>query len=159
MDLEALLRWLHMIGAVVLLGTGVGIAFFMLMAHRSGDAAVIAAVGRMVVVADALFTATAAVAQPITGYWLARRIGWSFAEGWLLLSILLYVVTGLFWLPVVWLQMRLRDIAAQAARSRQPLPDRYFRLFRVWFACGIPAFCSVAVILWLMTNRPTIALP
>jgi uncharacterized membrane protein len=157
MELEPLLRWLHVIGAAVLFGTGTGIAFFMLMAHRHGDAAVIAAVGRIVVMADGLFTATAAVAQPITGYWLARQVGWSFTEGWLLLSILLYVVTGMLWLPVVWIQMRMRDLAVEAAKAHKPLPPRYFHLFRVWLACGIPAFCAVAVIVWLMINRPAIA--
>ncbi len=81
------------------------------------------------------------------------------SEGWLQLSLLLYVVTGLFWLPVVWIQIRLRDIARQAAADEQPLPAQFDRLFRIWFAAGIPAFAAVLAILWLMLNRPAIGLP
>ena len=103
------LKYLHLIGAAVLLGTGAGIAFFMLMAHRTGEAVQIAAVARIVVVADFLFTATAVFAQPITGIALAWYVGYSLTDGWIVLSILLYIVTGCFWLPVVWMQMRMRD--------------------------------------------------
>lgn len=154
-----ILRWLHVIGACVLLGTGAGIAFFMLMAHRSRDPHIIAHTARVVVVADALFTATAVVAQPVTGYLLARAIGWPLTEGWIVVSLALYVLTGLFWLPVVWIQARLRDLAAEAARQRRELPQRYHRLFRIWFACGFPAFLAVLAILWLMLTRPHLVLP
>ena len=103
------LKYVHIIGASVLLGTGVGIAFFMLSAHRSNDCATVAAVARIVVVADLVFTATAVVAQPITGALLAWSVGYSLLDGWILLSIALYLVTGAFWLPVVWMQMRTRS--------------------------------------------------
>src|SRR5881392_552526 len=77
MMLYLALKYLHVIGAAVLLGTGAGIAFFMLRAHLTGEAAVIAAVARMVVLADFLFTAAAVVAQPITGIALAEQAGYS----------------------------------------------------------------------------------
>lgn len=150
------LKYLHVIGAAVLLGTGAGIAFFMLLAHRTGNAATIAAVARIVVVADFLFTATAVVAQPLTGLALAWQAGYSLAEGWIVVSILLYVVTGLFWLPVVWMQMQMRDLSTQAAASNQPLPERYYQLFRLWFVFGFPAFAAVLAIFWLMIARPPI---
>lgn len=67
-----ILRFLHVVGAAVLLGTGAGIAFFMVVSNRSGDARLIAHVAGIVVLADTVFTATAAVIQPITGYLLAR---------------------------------------------------------------------------------------
>lgn len=149
-----ILRLLHVVGACVLLGTGAGIAFFMLMAHRSRDPLVIAHVAGTVVLADALFTATAVVAQPVTGWLLARELGWPLGEGWIALSLVLYVVTGLFWLPVVWIQARLRDLAREAALTRRDLPPAYDRLFRIWFACGFPAFFAVLAILWLMLTRP-----
>jgi uncharacterized membrane protein len=154
-----LLRWLHVIGATVLLGTGAGIAFFMLMAHRTRDARLIAHTAGVVVLADMLFTATAVVAQPLTGWLLARDLGWPLSEGWLALSLGLYVLTGLFWLPVVRIQIRLRDLARAAADRNAPLPPAYHRLFRIWFACGVPAFLAVLAILWLMLMRPAIALP
>ena len=150
-----LLRWLHVIGACVLLGTGAGIAFFMLMAHRTGDARTIAHVAQTVVVADALFTATAVIAQPLTGALLAWGLGWSLLEPWILAALALYALTGLCWLPVVAIQLRLRDLARDAADQGTPLPPRYARLFRVWLALGLPAFAAVLAILWLMLARPT----
>jgi len=153
-----LLKFLHVIGATVLLGTGAGIAFFMLMAHRTGDAATIAATARIVVIADWLFTATAVVAQPITGLLLVRHVGYALTEGWILASIALYFVTGAFWLPVVWMQARMRDLAAAAAAAGTDLPERYHRLYRWWFAFGFPAFAAVMAISWLMIARPEIRL-
>ena len=148
------LKFLHIIGAAVLLGTGAGIAFFMLLAHRTGDAATVASVARIVVIADFLFTATAVVVQPITGTLLAWIVGYSLLEGWILLSIALYLLTGAFWLPVVWMQMRMRDLAAEAVREAKPLPAQYHRLFRLWFAFGFPAFGAVMAIFWLMIAKP-----
>jgi uncharacterized membrane protein len=153
------LKYVHMIGAAVLLGTGAGIAFFMLMAHLSGRVAAIAAVARIVVLADFVFTATAVVAQPVTGVLLAWQVGYPLTEGWIVLSILLYIVTGLFWLPVVWMQMQLRDLAQEAAATSLPLPPRYHRLFWTWFAFGFPAFAAVLGIFWLMIVRPTFVFP
>ncbi|BAV44929.1 membrane protein [Mesorhizobium sp. 113-1-2] len=152
-----ILRWAHVIGATVLFGTGAGIAFFMLMAQRTGRADIVAHVAGTVVVADTIFTATAIIVQPITGVLLARAVGWPLSEGWIVLSLLLYVVTGLFWLPVVWIQIRIRNLARQAALENAPLPTEEKRLFRIWFACGFPAFGAVLAILWLMVTRPEIS--
>lgn len=146
----------HVVGACVLLGTGAGIAFFMLMAHRTGDPALIAHVAGTVVIADAIFTATAAIAQPITGYLLARDAGWPLWEGWVLAALLLYVAVGAFWLPVVWIQARLRALAIAARDAGEGLPPAYFRLFRIWFACGVPAFGAVLAIIWLMVAKPAV---
>jgi uncharacterized membrane protein len=155
---EELVRLVHVVGAAVLFGTGAGIAFFMVMAHRTGDPRVVAHVAGTVVIADTVFTATAVVLQPITGIWLAHLVGWPLGEGWIVLSIALYVLTGVFWLPVVWMQLRMRDLARDAVRTDKPLPARYFQLYRIWFACGFPAFFSVVAIFWLMLTRPSIDL-
>lgn len=151
------LKFLHIIGASVLLGTGAGIAFFMLLAHRTGRTETVAAVARIVVIADFLFTATAVVLQPVTGIALAWNVGYSLTEGWILLSILLYLITGAFWLPVVWMQMEMRRIAEAAKKAGDPLPKRYHQLFRLWFAFGFPAFGAVVAIFWLMITRPALA--
>jgi len=151
------LKYLHIVGAAVLLGTGSGIAFFMLMAHLSGTPAVIAGVARIVVIADFIFTATAVVVQPITGTLLVLHIGYSVWDGWVIWSIVLYVLTGALWLPVVWMQMRLRDLATTAVAEGKPLPAQYHRIFWLWFSFGIPAFAAVALILWLMIAKPQIA--
>lgn len=158
MPIDILLRFLHVIGATVLLGTGAGIAFFMVVAQRTREPAVVAHVAGTVVIADGVFTATAVVVQPITGYLLAKAIGWPLAEGWIVLALALYVVTGLFWLPVVWLQLKLRDIARAAALAGTALPPAFASLYRIWFACGFPAFFAVLAIIWLMLARPSITL-
>jgi uncharacterized membrane protein len=150
------LKYVHVVGASVLLGTGAGIAFFMLRAHLSGEAAVIAGVARIVVLADFIFTATAVIVQPITGVALAHVVGYSLWDSWIVLSILLYIVTGLFWLPVVWMQVRMRDLAVVAVDRGAPLPGLYHKLFWSWFAFGFPAFAAVAAIFWLMIARPTL---
>jgi uncharacterized membrane protein len=154
MTLYFLLKFLHAIGAAVLLGTGAGIAFFMVAAHLSRDPAIITGTARIVVRADFLFTATAVVAQPITGVLLAQNVGYSLLDGWVAWSIVLYFVTGAFWLPVVWMQMTMRDLAAAALRENRPLPPQYHRLFRWWFAFGFPAFAAVLAIFWLMIAKP-----
>jgi uncharacterized membrane protein len=151
------LKYLHVIGAAVLLGTGAGIAIFMLLGHLAAKPIIVAAIARIVVIADFIFTATAVVAQPITGVALAWHMGWSLWEGWLALSILLCLVTGAFWLPVVWMQMRMRDLAAEAAATDQPLPPAYHKLFWWWFAFGFPAFGAVLAIFWLMIAKPSLA--
>ncbi|MCP2156201.1 MULTISPECIES: DUF2269 family protein [Agrobacterium] len=155
---EDLLRLAHVIGATVLFGTGAGIAFFMVMARRTANPALIAHVSGTVVIADTIFTATAAIIQPVTGYFLARIIGWPLSEGWIALSLCLYVFTGIFWLPVVWIQIKLRDIARDCAATGETLPQQWFRLYRIWFACGFPAFFAVLGIIWLMLTKPDIAL-
>jgi uncharacterized membrane protein len=147
-------KYLHVIGAAALLGTGAGIAFFMLMAHLRGDIRIIAGVARIVVIADFVFTATAVVAQPTTGILLAWQAGYSLWEGWIFWSIVLYFVTGAFWLPVVWMQIRMRELAEESVRVLTPLPSGYHRLFWVWFAFGFPAFAAVLAIFWLMIARP-----
>ena len=148
------LRWLHVIGSAVLLGTGIGIAFFMLMAHRTRDAALIAHTASVVVIADYVFTATAVVIQPITGALLIKYVGWEWSQGWILASIGLYVFVGMLWLPVIWMQSRMRNLARSAAVAASPLPRKYFKLFRLWFAFGIPAFLAVLLIIWLMLAKP-----
>ena len=151
-------KLVHIVGAAVLLGTGAGIAFFMLMAHRTGDARTVAAVARIVVLADYVFTATAVVAQPVTGVLLAHEVGYPLTSGWILLSIGLYLWTGAWWLPVVWIQSKMHDLAVEAAAAGQPLPRRYHQLFRLWFAFGFPAFAAVVAIFWLMIARPPLSL-
>jgi uncharacterized membrane protein len=144
------------LGATVLLGTGSGIAFFMLMAHRSGDAAFIGKTARVVVIADMLFTATAVILQPVTGWLLMRATGASFADSWITVVLVLYMVAGLFWLPVVWMQARMRDLALAAAAAQVQLPREYHRLFRLWFLFGVPGFGATLAILVLMIAKPVL---
>src|SRR5258708_278050 len=106
-----LIKWIHVISSTVLFGTGAGIAFFFLRAQRTRDARIIAAIGCDVVVADLAFTATAVVVQPATGVAMALMAGYPLTTPWLVVSIALYALVGCFWMPVVWLQVRMRDMA------------------------------------------------
>lgn len=148
------LKYLHIIGATVLFGTGLGIAFFLFVAVRTKSAAAIAATLRTVVIADFMFTAPAVVAQLVTGILLAANLGIPITTGWIAWSLALYVVVGACWLPVVAIQIRLRRIATAAAASGAPLPPEFARLYRVWFTLGWPAFAGVLGILALMIFKP-----
>ena len=154
MTLYFAIKYLHVLGAIVILGTGTGIAFFMLMAHRSRDTALIAHTAGIVVIADMLFTLTAVLLQPVTGYLLMLLSQVSFTERWMMASLALYAVAGLFWVPVIFMQIEMRDLAQKANAQDHPLPLRYFALFRRWCLFGIPGFGSVMAILWLMIAKP-----
>jgi uncharacterized membrane protein len=154
MTLYFLVKYLHVLGAIVVLGTGSGIAFFMLMAHRSRDADFIARTAAAVVFADMLFTLTAVLLQPVTGGLLMLLSATAVTERWLMASLGLYAVAGLFWVPVIFMQIEMRDLARVAAAQNQPLPPRYFSLIRRWMLFGIPGFGSVMIILWLMIAKP-----
>jgi uncharacterized membrane protein len=149
-----LVKWAHIVSSTVLFGTGAGIAFFFVRAQRTGNVEVIASVGRDVVFADMVFTATAVILQPVTGLALALMAGFPLSAPWLLVSMTLYLFVGCCWLPVVWLQIRMRDLAAAAAAAATPLPSQYHRYYRWWFALGWPAFLGVLGIFYLMVAKP-----
>lgn len=154
MTLYFLVKFFHVLGAIVILGTGTGIAFFMLMAHRSQDAEFIARTASVVVIADAVFTLSAVILQPLSGGLLMMLSATPITERWLLASLGLYAIAGLFWVPVVFMQIEMRDLARKAADQRAALPKRYFVLFRRWFAFGFPGFGATMAILWLMVAKP-----
>ena len=154
-NLYLALKLIHILGSAVLFGTGLGIAFFMYMAHRTGDPAAIAHTARTVVIADAVFTATAVVLQPLTGWGLMAMTGFSMFHFWIRATLVLYVFVGLCWLPVVWIQIELRNFAADAARRGEEPSAEYRRLFRIWFWLGWPAFPAVVIILLLMIAKPS----
>jgi len=147
-------KWIHVLSSTVLFGTGMGIAFFLWMAHRRGDAKAIADTARTVVIADACFTAPAVVVQFASGMWLAHVSGMPLTTAWLRAALVLFVVVGACWLPVLWLQVRARDLARAAAADGAPLPPAYHRAMRWWFWLGWPAFLAVMAIFWLMIAKP-----
>ncbi|MEK8032847.1 DUF2269 domain-containing protein [Ideonella sp. DXS29W] len=150
-----LLKWTHIVSSTLLFGTGIGSAYYMLMASLSRDVRAIAVVVRLVVLADWIFTTTAIIVQPVTGLWLASLAGWPWTTPWIAASIALYMVAGACWLPVVWLQLRMRDMACTAAQAGEPLPPEYGRYLRYWVLLGIPAFAALVVVFFLMVAKPT----
>jgi uncharacterized membrane protein len=147
-------KWLHILSSTFLFGTGIGSAFYMLFVSLSHDVRAIAVVSRAVVVADWIFTATTIVVQPVTGLYMMHLAGFPLQSKWIIWSIGLYFLAGACWLPVVWIQMRLRDLAQVAARDGTPLPDQYWRYFKVWVALGVPAFIALVIVFWLMVAKP-----
>jgi len=149
-----IVKTLHILSSTFLFGTGVGTAFYLLFVSLSRNVAATAVVSRLVVRADWLFTATTMVFQPLSGLYLLHRMGMSFGVAWIAWSLALYVLALLCWLPVVWLQMQLRDLAAEAARAGQPLPPRYWALLRIWIVLGFPALFAFLGIFYLMVAKP-----
>lgn len=149
-----IVKWLHVLSSTLLFGTGLGTAYFMFFASRTRDPRVVASVLGMGVMADWLFTATTLVFQPLSGWYLAHRIGLPLTTGWVLWSILLFLLAGACWLPVVWLQIQMRDMARRAVSASQPLPAAYFRHLMAWVVLGIPAFVSLVLVFYLMVVKP-----
>ncbi len=149
-----LLKWSHILSAFLLFGTGLGSAFYKWMADRSGIIEAQAVTARHVVLADFLFTTPSAIYQPISGYFLLQQLGIPLSEPWVALSFALYIIAGLCWLPVVWLQILMRDLVGDAVKKGQPLPMDYHRLARIWFWLGWPAFVSLIAAVWLMVAKP-----
>jgi uncharacterized membrane protein len=149
-----LVKWLHVLSSTVLFGTGIGTAFYLLVAVLSGDLRLTVGVSRWVVRADWLFTATTAVLQPLTGFWLIHLAGIPWSTRWVAWSLGLYALAIACWLPVVWLQARLRDLSAAALSRQTELGDAFWRCFTAWFLLGIPALGAFLGIFWLMVAKP-----
>jgi len=148
------LKWLHILSATVLVGVGFGTAFYKWMVDRSGEVRAIAYMSRLVVLADWLFTTPAIILQPLTGLWMLQIAGYPLASTWILATLLLYALAGVCWLPVVWLQYRMRSLAQAAAAAEHALPVVYWRYARIWFWLGMPAFISMLAIYALMVFKP-----
>jgi uncharacterized membrane protein len=149
-------KWLHVLSSTVLFGTGLGSAFYMFFTNRSGDVRAIAIVARRVVAADWLFTTPTAIVQPVTGFWLLHLSGLPWTAGWVIWSLVLYVIAGACWLPVVWIQIRMAQMAERAAGAGEALPARFWRYHKVWTALGWPAFIAFIAIFFLMVVKPAI---
>ncbi len=147
------LKWLHVLSSTVLFGTGIGSAFYLLVATLGRDARTVAAVGGYVVWADALFTMTTAVLQPLTGWAMVRSADMGWDQPWLQWSVALYVLAIACWLPVVWIQVQLRDEARRCAQAGEALSRAYWRRFTGWVLLGVVAFFAFLLVFWLMVAK------
>ena len=154
MDWYFIVKTLHILGSTVLFGTGLGIAFFMFRSRYTEDLGKKLFAAQNTVFADYVFTFPAVFLQPITGVWLIWQGGYDWTEGWLVASYALFIFVGLCWLPVVWIQIRLKSLLLLAQRQNTNLPEQYHRLFRIWFILGWPAFLSVLALFYLMVAKP-----
>ena len=147
-------KWLHILSSTFLFGTGIGSAFYMLFTSLSRDVRAIAVVSRFVVLADWIFTTSTIVIQPLTGFYMIYLAGYPLTRRWIMYSIGLYFLAGACWLPVVWIQLKMRDMAQVAARDGNELPAQYWRYLRLWVTLGIPAFIALVIVFWLMVAKP-----
>ncbi len=154
MNSYLILKTLHILSSVLIVGTGFGTAYYLFFTNRLGRVSSIADVARLVVRADWWFTTPAVIFQPISGLWLAHMAGWAWDTPWIVLSVVLFAITGACWLPVVWLQVRLARMAEQAAARQQELPARYWRYARRWEWLGYPAFIAMLGVYFLMVLKP-----
>lgn len=156
MNTYLLLKWLHILSATILFGTGIGIAFFKWITDRSGDVRAIRVITERTVMADWIFTTPAVILQPLSGLALVYVAGYPLFSGWLLYALVLYALAGCCWLPVVVLQIRMRDLARAADHAGAALPAQYWRYARVWFWLGVPAFAALVMVYWLMVFKPAL---
>jgi uncharacterized membrane protein len=154
MNSYLLVKWLHVVSSVVLVGTGFGTAFYLFFTNRSESLEARAVVAHLVVRADLWFTTPAVIVQPISGLWLAHAAGWPLTTPWLLASIGLYLLAGICWLPVLWLQLRMAREVEAALAQRRPLAAQYRQWQRAWEWLGYPAFIAMLAVFFLMVNKP-----
>lgn len=150
----ALIKWVHVVSATLILGTGLGSAFYLFFINRTRNVAAIAPVARYVVIADWLFTTPAVILQPLTGWYLASLAGIPLTSRWILWTFALYLIAGACWLPVVRIQIRMRDMALAATEPATPLPSLYWYYERVWIVLGVPAFSAMLLAFYLMIAKP-----
>lgn len=150
------LKLIHVLSSTILFGTGIGTASVMVYGHRTKNPIVIAAISKYVVFADWIFTGTSGILQPITGLGMVYLAGFSWTSFWILGSIIGYVIAASCWFPVVYLQIRMRDLALEAVKNNTDLPNEYYQYFNYWFILGWPAFLSLIGVFYLMTNKPVL---
>ncbi|MGV6802025.1 MAG: DUF2269 family protein [bacterium] len=155
-DSYSFLKLIHILSSTILFGFGAGTAFYMWTGHISRDPKIIAHIGKIVVRADWIFTGSSGVFQPLSGIALAGMAGYSLTASWLIITYILYALALACWIPVVWLQMRARDLAIKAMQDATPLPAEYDRVMRYWFLLGWPAFLALIGVYGLMVAKPSL---
>ncbi len=154
MNTYLIVKTIHVISSTILFGTGIGIAFFMFRSHYTNNINEKLYAARGTVIADFIFTLPAVITQLTTGAWLVWKSGYHWADFWLISTYAIYVIAGLCWLPVVWIQIKLRNILMQCATTQSALPPLYFKLFQIWFWLGWPAFIGLLIVFFMMIAKP-----
>lgn len=153
MDSYLLLKFIHILSAVVVAGTGTGIAFFMLMASRSNNPEAIKVTAKNVILADWLFTLPSVLTLLITGPLLMTKLGYSFSSPWFLWVLGLFLFVGSCWVPVLRIQYKLYQ-ASNSMTLESGVTREFKKLMGLWVALGILAFSAILVIFWLMIFKP-----
>lgn len=154
MDIYLTIKTLHIISSTILFGTGIGIAFFMFSSLFTDHLQEKLYAARNTIIADYIFTLPAVIVQPLSGAWLIWQSGYVWSEYWLIVTYSIYAIAGMCWLPVVWIQIQLKNIIAKSLKDGSPLPRRYHKLFKLWLILGMPAFSGLIYIFYLMVTKP-----
>ena len=154
MDIYFIVKTLHIISATILFGTGIGIAFFMFRSYFTNNIREKLYAARNTVLADYIFTLPAVIIQPLSGIWLVWQGGFGWMDMWLSTTYAIYIIAGLCWLPVVWIQIQLKKMVRHSAETGEALPARYKKLFKIWFLLGWPAFIGLVIVFYLMVTKP-----
>lgn len=152
MEYYFLLKWIHIISSTILFGTGLGIAFFMLMAYRSKNYPTIIEVSKTVTIADWCFTLPAVIVQFITGIGLMHVLNYSFHSIWFAWVIGLFIFVGCCWIPVLWIQYQFKK-EAKYSFELNTLTSRFHRLMIAWVVLGCFAFTGVLLIFYFMVYK------
>jgi uncharacterized membrane protein len=154
-DFILAIKFIHVLLAAAMFGTWLGIAGFMLLAYRSGNPSVVALIAQFAVRIELFVIAAALALQPISGFPLAWAIGLTpLNEFWIDVSLVLYAAIVAIWLVSLRIEIRLRNLARQAALGRGTLADDYPRLFRIWFALAAFLLAAMVAIILLMVWQP-----
>lgn len=151
--LIAIVKLVHVLAAILFLGTGLGSAYYKLRAARSGSVAVVAWCDAEVVRADWWFTVPAGALVPATGLWLVELYGMTLSVPWVWQGLVGYAVAGLTWLPAAALQLRMRSASAAALRDGTELPPTWRRAQRAWALLGVPSFAATLAVVWMMVSK------
>ena len=147
-----ILKWVHILSAIILFGTGLGSAFYKFFTDRTGNLAAMRVTNRLVVLADWIFTTPTIIIQPLTGFWMLYLTGQDMMVFWVTLSVGLYLLAGACWIPVVILQIKMKNMTDQTPDG-EPVPACYWTMLRAWFLLGIPAFSAMVWVVWLMISK------
>lgn len=156
MNTYLFIKWVHILSSVGLVGVGFGSAFYLYYINRTSNVVAIAEVSRLVVRADYWFTLPTVIIQPISGFALASMAGYSLTDAWLVITYVLFILVGMLWLPVVWLQIQMEKMASIAVQNHTNLPERYWHFAQIWERLGFLAFPMMIVVYGLMVFKPTL---
>lgn len=148
------LKYIHILSSTILFGTGIGTASVMLYGYFLSDLRVKAAIYNYVVKVDWLFTGVTGFLQLVTGLWMVHIAHFPFATLWITGGLIGYSFTAVCWFIVVYLQIKIRNIAISALDTQTPLPPRYSIYFKWWFTLGWPAFISLLLVFYFMIMKP-----
>jgi uncharacterized membrane protein len=149
-----IIKWIHIVSSTILFGTGIGSAFYMFIANRRKNISDIYFATRHVVIADWIFTTPSIIIQLITGLWMMHLAGYNLTDTWIKWGLILYFFAGACWLPVVWMQIKMRDMAKSSLETGKPLPERYWQMDKWWICLGLLAFPAIIIVFYLMVMKP-----